>query len=123
MASASLKPVKTFSPFFPMTMAVPVSWQFGRIPLAAISAFLRRVRATILSFSVASGSSSMAATCLRCDERSLKQMAFDASFERLVSASWVTVSISLLPSFSIEMPSVLMSSYSVGSDWSGNGFW
>jgi hypothetical protein len=46
-------------------VAVPVSWQKGRMPRAAISAFLSIISATMRSFSEASGSSRMAATCAR----------------------------------------------------------
>lgn len=42
-----------------MQMAVPVSWQPGRIILAAMLAFLRSSKATNLSFDDASGSLSM----------------------------------------------------------------
>ena len=44
-------------------MAVPVSWQVGRMPLAAISELRRNCRATYLSLSLASGSSRIDATC------------------------------------------------------------
>ncbi|EIQ22515.1 hypothetical protein SFK404_4401 [Shigella flexneri K-404] len=37
-------------------IAVPVSWQVGSTPLAAISEFLKNCSATYLSFSLASGS-------------------------------------------------------------------
>jgi hypothetical protein len=40
-----------------MMIAVPVSWQVGSTPLAAISELRRNCRATYLSFSLASGSS------------------------------------------------------------------
>jgi hypothetical protein len=43
-------------------MAVPVSWQTGSWPLAAITEFLSRVRATKRSLSVASGSVRIFAT-------------------------------------------------------------
>ena len=44
--SASSPPVQTCWPFLPMTMAVPVSWQNGRMPRAEISALRSIVRAT-----------------------------------------------------------------------------
>ena len=42
------------SPFFAILMAVPVSWQPGRMPFAAISAFFKNIKATMRSFPVAS---------------------------------------------------------------------
>ena len=42
--------------FSPCTIAVPVSWQKGSWPFAATSALRSMVRATNLSFSLASGS-------------------------------------------------------------------
>ena len=41
-AASSSPPVHTRSPFFPMTIAVPVSWHIGSTPPAAILAFFRR---------------------------------------------------------------------------------
>lgn len=59
-----------------------MSWQLGSMPRAAISALRSRVRAIIWSLSEASGSFSISATCFRCDALSVKQIAFDASFDR-----------------------------------------
>jgi hypothetical protein len=49
--------------FLPTMIAVPVSWQVGRMPFAAISELRRNCRATYLSFSLASGSLRISATC------------------------------------------------------------
>jgi hypothetical protein len=55
--------------FLPVMIAVPVSWQVGRMPLAAISELRRNCRATYLSFSLASGSLRISATCCWCAGR------------------------------------------------------
>jgi hypothetical protein len=53
-------------------IAVPVSWHIGSTPPAAMLAFLRKSKATNLSLSEASGSSTM---CLRlCEMRRPQQM-------------------------------------------------
>jgi hypothetical protein len=49
--------------FLPIIIAVPVSWQVGSTPLAAISELRRNCSATYLSLSLASGSRRICATC------------------------------------------------------------
>mmetsp|Transcript_112583 Transcript_112583/g.318499 ORF Transcript_112583/g.318499 Transcript_112583/m.318499 type:complete len:222 (-) Transcript_112583:47-712(-) len=56
-------------PFFPRQMAVPVSWQPGRTPLAAMVAFCSRLCAVNLSLSDASGSCMILASWARCPGR------------------------------------------------------
>ena len=73
MASSSPPPVHTCCPFFATTVAVPVSWQNGKTPLAAISALRNMVMATYLSFSLASGSVKIFATIFKCSVRSMKE--------------------------------------------------
>ncbi len=57
-----------------MTMAVPVSWHDGKMPPAAMFAFLSSSSATNLSFGEASASSRMARSCARWPGRSRCEM-------------------------------------------------
>ena len=61
--SSSRAPVQTCWPFLAMMVAVPVSWQTGSTPMAAISALRIRASATPRSLSETSGSERIAATC------------------------------------------------------------
>ena len=56
MCSSSFPSVRTNWPLLQIAIAVPVSWQPGRIKFDAILAFFNKVIATNLSFSVASES-------------------------------------------------------------------
>jgi hypothetical protein len=67
-------------------IAVPVSWQVGKMPLAAISELRRNCRATYLSFSLASGSLRISATCCWCAGRNMKEASWKACCARRVSA-------------------------------------
>ena len=63
--SISSKSVQIEDPFFPTTIAVPVSWHIGKIPPAATFAFFNKVKATYLSLSDASESSSIVDICFK----------------------------------------------------------
>jgi hypothetical protein len=65
MAASSPPPVNTYWPFLPMMIAVPVSWQPGRTPAAAMPAFLSSSSATKRSLGDASGSSRILRSCAR----------------------------------------------------------
>ena len=84
MNSSSSTPVNTYWPFLPITVAVPVSWQKGKTPWAAISAFLSIVRATLLSLSEASGSSKMAATIFKWAGLNLNETSLNAFLAKKV---------------------------------------
>ena len=81
------------------------------------------MRATILSFSVASGSSKIEATCLRWLVRSLNETALIASLASKVRASGSTLRISCPSNSLVETYSELIFSYSVVSLPRGKGAW
>ena len=68
-ATSSFELVNTYCPFLPMIRAVPVSWHIGKIPPAAILAFLSKSSATKRSLAEASGSESILESCCRCSLR------------------------------------------------------
>ena len=78
--------------YSPWMIAVPVSWQKGSIPLAATSALRRKVNATYLSFSLASGSLRIFATCSLCARRSMKDTSRKAVLAIAVRPSFCTFS-------------------------------
>ena len=114
-ASSSSNPVHTCCPFSPWMMAVPVSWQKGSMPFTAVSALRRNCRATYLSFSDASGSVRIFATCSLCARRSMNSQSWKASCASRVSASLLTLRISLPSNSPVLIPSFDTSRYSVSS--------
>lgn len=69
-------------------------WQVGKIPLAAISELRRNCSATYLSFSLASGSLRISATCCWCAGRSMNDASWNACWASRVNASGATFRIS-----------------------------
>jgi len=90
IASRSPPPVTTSSPFFPLTIAVPVSWHEGSTPPAAMHAFLSSSSATKRSFGDASGSSRIARSWARWPGRNKCAMSNIARLVSRVSASGST---------------------------------
>jgi hypothetical protein len=86
-----LQPVHTLCPFFPMMMAVPVSWQKGSSKWADTSAFRSMATATPRSLGEASGSARILATCSLCAARSRKETARTAAAASRVRASGSTL--------------------------------
>ena len=86
--------------FFPMTIAVPVSWHIGKMPPAAMLAFFSRSNATKRSLSDDSGSSKILRSCCRCPGRSRCETSLKASNANSVSAFGSTLMISSSPNFS-----------------------
>ena len=82
-----------------MMIAVPVSWQLGRIMPAETHAFCSMVRATNRSFSVASGSSRILESCARWPGRKRCEMVWTDSAINRVSA-WRSTSRIRLPRYS-----------------------
>ena len=96
-------------------MAVPVSWQKGRMPFAAVSALRRNCRATYLSFSEASGSSRILATWRLCSRRSINSTSWKACWATIVSASLLTFRMVLPSNSAVLTPSFESRRYSVVS--------
>src|SRR5262245_18630790 len=90
IASASSAKVSTRSPLCPITSAVPVSWQDGSTRPAAMFAFLSSSSATKRSFSDASGSSRIFASCARWPGRSRKETSSKAAAATRESSSGST---------------------------------
>ncbi len=90
-------------------VAVPVSWQMGSSPFAAISAFFRNASATPLSFCDASGSARIFATCSLCDGRRKKETSRSASRATRTSAEGSTLRTSLPSKVAVETPSFVTS--------------
>ena len=86
-------------------VAVPVSWQMGSSPCAAISALRRNASATPLSFWELSGSARIFATCSLCAGRRKKETSRIASRARRVRAEGSTFRISLPSKLATETPS------------------
>ena len=114
-ASSSSKSVHTRCPFSPWMMAVPVSWQKGSMPLAAVSALRRNWRATYLSFSEASGSDRILATWRLCSRRSMNSTSWKACWASVVRASLDTLRIVLPSKEAVDTPSLVRRRYCVSS--------
>ena len=121
--SSSRAPVHTCCPFFPTIVAVPVSWQNGRMKLAATSALRSIATATPRSLGDASGSDRIAATFSLWEGRRRKETSRIAWFARNASPSGSTFSISFPPNFAAETCSFVRRRYFVVSFPSGNGSW
>ena len=87
-----------------MMIAVPVSWHIGSTPPAAMLAFLRKSKATNLSLSDASGSSTIDFRLLRCAGRNRCEMSMNAASASARSASRSTTSMSRPMIFSTRTP-------------------
>ena len=104
-AASSSPSVKTSRPFLPMMIAVPVSWHIGSTPPAAMLAFLRKSKATNLSLSEASGSSTMDLARRDAPGRSRWLMSMNAASESARIASRETTSMSRPMMVSTRTPS------------------
>ena len=91
MASSSFPPVSTVSVRLPTTIAVPVSWHIGSTPPADTQALRSRSVATNRSLAEASGSSTIARSCARCDARSMWEMSCTAVRTSAVSVAGGTI--------------------------------
>ena len=91
-----------------MMIAVPVSWHIGSTPPAAMLAFFRKSKATNLSLSEASGSSTMCFSEARCAGRSRWLMSMKAASESARSASRDTTSMSRPITVSTRTPSAVI---------------
>ena len=104
-------------------VAVPVSWQMGSSPRAAISALRSMASATPLSFCDASGSARIFATCSLCAGRRKNEHSRRASRAMSASAEGSTFRISLPSKVETDTPSVPRRRYFVSSFARGNGSW
>ena len=96
-------------------IAVPVSWQKGSIPLTAVSALRRNCNATYLSFSDASGSFKILATCSLCSRRNINSTSWKACWLKRVRASFETLMIFFPSNSPTVTPSLVSNRYSVSS--------
>ena len=94
-------------------IAVPVSWQKGSTPLHAVSALRRNCSATYLSFSEASGSVRILATCSLCSLRSMNSTSWNACWASCVRASFETLRIVFPSNSPVVTPSLVSRRYSV----------
>ena len=109
MAASSPPPVTTYWPFLAFTMAVPVSWQDGRTPPAAMDAFFNSSRATKRSLADASGSSRIDESWARCPGRSRWAMSRMAWRVSRVMTSGSTRRNRSPPASKVDTPSLVSS--------------
>ena len=83
------------------------------MPLAAVSALRRNCKATYLSFSEASGSARIFATCSLCSRRSMNSTSWNACCESSVRASFDTLRIVFPSNSPVLTPSFVSRRYSV----------
>ena len=123
MAASSSPSTHTFSPFLPITIAVPVSWHMGNILPAEILAFFNKSNATKRSFSEASGSSSILLSCWRCDVRKRWEVSENPSAVKWAMPSGSILRTSRSPVKIVSTKSSVIRRYSVVSSKLGIRGW